>query len=168
MSQLGYGIDPTQVSGGVAFAQWLTTLTGESPTSSGLALVVGAVTRVHKACPKRLVHAAEHGGPPGLACLEDGSSSGVAAGPNSPRKEDPTRGIVSRTDHEDSYHAKVSDALSSFPDLFRKPQRGKQHSPRHERHTIPARRMTGKPGAGRWIKHSKLSTIRSRDGSISR
>lgn len=65
--------------GGVTRTQWLTTLTGESPTSSVSTLVAGAVTRVDKAWPKRLVDAAEHGGPPGRRCLEDGSSSGIAA-----------------------------------------------------------------------------------------
>ena len=79
LSGFGYGRGITQVLGGVTRAQWLTTLTGESPTSSISTLAAGMVTRVDKACPKRLAHAAEHGDPPGSTCLGDGSSSGVAA-----------------------------------------------------------------------------------------
>ena len=33
-SRLGYGVWAIRVTGGVAWIQWLTTLTGESPTSS--------------------------------------------------------------------------------------------------------------------------------------
>jgi hypothetical protein len=57
-SKLGHDPWIAQVLGGIARAQWLTTLTGESPTSSRTTLVAGRVTRVDKAQPKRLVDAA--------------------------------------------------------------------------------------------------------------
>lgn len=53
MSRLGYDIWTTQVRGGIAPTQWLTTLTGESPTSSRSTHVAEWVMRVHKAQPKR-------------------------------------------------------------------------------------------------------------------
>lgn len=53
MSGLGYDNWTTQVLGGIAHTQWLTTLTGESPTSSCSTHVVERVMRVDKAQPKR-------------------------------------------------------------------------------------------------------------------
>jgi hypothetical protein len=58
-SKYGYGRGITQVHGDVTRTQWLTTLTGESPTSSDPTPVAGRVTPVDKAEPKRQVHAAE-------------------------------------------------------------------------------------------------------------
>src|SRR5712691_2875173 len=78
-SQLGEGGGITQVPGGVTRTQWLTTLTGESPTSSDSTLAAGAVTRVDKALSET---ARPRGGAwrsPGRPRLGDGSSSGVAA-----------------------------------------------------------------------------------------
>jgi hypothetical protein len=64
---LGYGPRPTQVLGGITHTQWLTTLTGESPTSSRPTQVVGRVKRVDKAQPKRRVEAAARGDPTRIA-----------------------------------------------------------------------------------------------------
>jgi hypothetical protein len=50
---LGYDAWAAQVLGGIAWTQWLTTLTGESPTSSRPTLVAGRVMRSDKAQPKR-------------------------------------------------------------------------------------------------------------------
>jgi len=58
-SILGYDDRSDKVLGGIACAQWLTTLTGESPTSSRLTPEARRVTRVDKAQPKRPVDAAE-------------------------------------------------------------------------------------------------------------
>jgi hypothetical protein len=58
MSKLGYVIRTNQVAGGIACAQWLTTLTGESPTSSRSTPAAGRVTQVDKAQPKRPAYAA--------------------------------------------------------------------------------------------------------------
>ena len=58
MSKLGYATRTNQVPGGIACAQWLTTLTGESPTSSRSTPAAGRVTQVDKAPPKRLAYAA--------------------------------------------------------------------------------------------------------------
>ena len=52
-----------RVSGGVAWTKWLTTLTGESPTSSRPAHAVERVTPADKALPKQLVNAAVRGRP---------------------------------------------------------------------------------------------------------
>lgn len=60
---LGYDPWATKVLGGIAPTQWLTTLTGESPTSSRSTPVAGWVTRVDKAQPKRPVYAAVRSGP---------------------------------------------------------------------------------------------------------
>ena len=49
LPRLGYGSRSAQVPGGVTPAQWLTTLTGESPTSSIPTLAAGVVRRVDKA-----------------------------------------------------------------------------------------------------------------------
>lgn len=62
-SILGYDTWAAQVLGGITRAQWLTTLTGESPTSSRSTHVAGRVTRVDKAQPKRQVYAAARGSP---------------------------------------------------------------------------------------------------------
>jgi hypothetical protein len=59
--RLGYTQGVTQVIGEATYSQWLTALTDESPTSSDSTHVAGPVTRVDKAKPKRLVHAAERG-----------------------------------------------------------------------------------------------------------
>lgn len=53
VSRLGYDAWAAQVLGGIARAQWLTILTGESPTSSHSTHAVGGVTRIDKAQPKR-------------------------------------------------------------------------------------------------------------------
>ena len=58
VSILGYDAWTAQVLGGIARTQWLTTLTGESPTSSRSTHAAGRVTRVDKAPPKRRVYAA--------------------------------------------------------------------------------------------------------------
>lgn len=144
----GNGRRSTQVSGGVTSAQWLATLTGESPTSSASTPGAGVVRRVDKACPKRLVDAAEHKGSLELACLEDGSSSGVADGRE--RKTQRKGSRIGRT------MRKVTTRKGAMPcrrpDLSRKtPWRGKKRSPRHVRHGNPAIRMTGKSGYGTWI-----------------
>ena len=55
--------------GGIALIQWLTTLTGESPTSSRSTHVAERVTRVDKAQPKRRVYAAVQRGPSRTALL---------------------------------------------------------------------------------------------------
>ena len=62
-SILGYDAWAAQVLGGITCAQWLTTLTGESPTSSRSTHAAGRVTRVDKAQPKRRVYAAVRGSP---------------------------------------------------------------------------------------------------------
>ena len=62
-SKLGYDPWIAQVLGGIARAQWWTTLTGESPTSSRSTHAAGRVTRVDKAQPKRPVEAAVQRGP---------------------------------------------------------------------------------------------------------
>src|SRR5689334_11862116 len=49
LSGYGYGRGITQVSGDVTRTQWLTTLTGESPTSSDSTPVARSVMSVHKA-----------------------------------------------------------------------------------------------------------------------
>ena len=53
VSILGYDAWAAQVLGGIARTQWLTTLTGESPTSSRSTHVAEGVTRSDKAQPKR-------------------------------------------------------------------------------------------------------------------
>jgi hypothetical protein len=78
-SKLGHDPWIAQVLGGIARAQWLTTLTGESPTSSRTTLVAGRVTRADKAQPKRRVDAAVQRGPTRTLGFGDGSSLGVAA-----------------------------------------------------------------------------------------
>ena len=53
MSMLGYDRWTVKVLGGIARAQWLTTLTGESPTSSHSTHGAEGVTQSDKAQPKR-------------------------------------------------------------------------------------------------------------------
>ena len=50
--------------GGAARTQWLTTLTGESPTSLRSALAAGRIRRTHKARPKGSADAAARRSPP--------------------------------------------------------------------------------------------------------
>lgn len=52
---LGYGPWAIKVTGGITPTQWLTTLTGESPTSSRATLEAERVTRADKAQSKRPV-----------------------------------------------------------------------------------------------------------------
>jgi hypothetical protein len=57
-TKLGYAVGIAEVPGGIACTQWLTTLTGESPTSSRRTHAAGRATRFDKAQPKRLADAA--------------------------------------------------------------------------------------------------------------
>jgi hypothetical protein len=74
-SRFGYDRGITQVLGGVTRTQWLTTLTGESPTSSVSTLVAGAVTRVDKA------YRNDSWTRRSMAVLPDGGALGTAALP---------------------------------------------------------------------------------------
>ena len=128
-SILGYDDRSGKVIGGIACAQWLTTLTGESPTSSRLTPAARRVTQVDKAQPKRRVYAAERRCPTRTnspwgwqlsRCSDDGRDR------ETQRKETPrqrTMRIVNRP---------WCDALSSRPGPL-SGSRGavKKHFPRH-------------------------------------
>jgi hypothetical protein len=119
-SGYGYGGRITQVFGDVTRTQWLTTLTGESPTSSDLTLVAESVTPVDKAEPKRLAYAAERCGPTRTASHQGWQlfrSSGDGRERKTQRKDDPTL-----ADHEDSYPADGTVPCRRSPDLFRAAQ----------------------------------------------
>ena len=76
---LGYPVCCGGVLGGFAWTKWLTTTTGECPTSSdATAHTDAAVGKAHKASPKRPTDAmAQRTFPKGL-CLRDCSNPGVA------------------------------------------------------------------------------------------
>ena len=130
-SILGYDVRTGKVTGGIACAQWLTTLTGESPTSSRPTPAAGRVTRVDKALPKRRVYAAARRCPTRanplwgwqLSRCSDDSRDRETQRKETPRQR--TMRIV---------NPKWCDAMSSWPGPL-SGSRGavKKHFPRHAR-----------------------------------
>jgi hypothetical protein len=128
---LGYGTWATQVLGGITHAQWLTTLTGESPTSSRSTHAAGRVMQVDKAQPKRQAYAAARRGPSRATslwgwqlsrCSDDGRDR------ETQRKETP-RGRTMRTVNRHRCNAmtlRLGPLSGSRPTV-------KKHPPRHVR-----------------------------------
>lgn len=129
MSALGYGAWFGGVPGGIACTQWLTTLTGERPTSSRATCAAARVTRVDKALPKQRADAAVWRGPFRTAPSwgqQLSRSSGNGRERETQRKEIPNRRTM-RT-----VNRRRCDALTLPPDpLSGSRHTVKKHSPRH-------------------------------------
>ncbi len=130
-SILGYDTWAAQVLGGIARTQWLTTLTGESPTSSHSTHAAEGVTRSDKAQPKRRAYAAVRRRPSRMASFRGwqlSRSSGDGRERETQRKEIPYRRTM-RTVNRHRCGAMPSQPgpLSGSRDTV------KEHSPGHAR-----------------------------------
>lgn len=122
------------MTGGIACTQWLTTLTGESPTSSRLTLAAGRVRRAYKAQPKRCVDAAVRRGPPRTLPLQ-GRQRSRSTGDG--REREPQRKEKPRPRTTRAVNRSRRDALSSQPvPLSGSREAVKKHFPRHVRQGI--------------------------------
>jgi hypothetical protein len=158
-SENGYGRGITQVFGDVTRTQWLTTLTGESPTSSDSTPAAEPVMPSDKAKPKREVYAAERRGPTRTAALWGWQlfrSSGDGRERKTQRKDDP----IGRTMRIVTTQQGAAPCRRR-PDLFRT-ARSAVSNTLHGTHgrTIRRIKLRGDPETGRWSNHFGSSTIR--------